>query len=934
MAELAQPVESLSPKPAAPFAYDAFLSYAHADKQVTTAIQKGLHRIGRRFGRLRALRVFRDDTNLEAAPDLWATITAALDSSRFMIVVLSPQAASSKWVDKEVAYWLERRGHETLMFVLAEGQLNWDAEHGRFNESSDAAPPALCVPGSPRAEPLYIDVSGDSPWDLGSLTFRDKVTALAAPIHGKPKDELEGDDRREQRRFRRLRAAAVAGLVMLTVTSVVAAVVAVAQRQQAIQHLREATVAKLTAEGSAILAGVSPGGDARALQELVASNAIVPNPVSILNAQITRFTTQKIVDISSAALDLAYSPDGSRVATAEADGTVRQWDTATGMPVGSPIKAHASPVTSVAYRSRETIVSTSGDGTLRLWNADTGEARNPNPASLGPLTSVAVSPDGSTIFTGGVDGNLRSWDPRNGQLRSTRQTFFGKNHQDPAPPVTDVAFDSSGTGVAVSSMGAACIFDAVTLVPRTPLMLTPPGRGGAPMNVYQSAISPDGHTMVEAGGSLQWSNADTGAAIRAIAGGNELLFYLGVAFSPDGRRVVTGRSDGAVQLWDKDSGVQLGPTLIGHTGEVHGVAFRPDGRQFATASSDGTLRLWDATAGIPSHGPDRDAVTVMFSPDGRRVAVAGSTAVQQWDVGSGQPLPPLTPNGGGGVYFRYVDGGRIITATRGGTVQAWDAATGQPVQQPVETRSQVGDGLGIPFVFSSDGNKLASGDISSGTVQLWDVKTGRALGQPMTAEKTLYGMEFSPDGRRLVAGYSDGGVRLWNVDTAQPDGPVMTTSNPFAIVALAFSRDGKVIAATHENGVIDLWDANTRKPLPNSPLLGHSGVVFGVAFGVGDQLATGGTDASLRLWDTSTGKPAAAPLTTPDGIAGVAVSPDGRLVAASNVDGTVRFWPAVADPSQLCDKLTSNMSRKQWRDWVSPDVGYIPACRELPIAPD
>jgi hypothetical protein len=78
--------------------YHAFLSYAHRDRQVTTAIQKGLHQIGRRFGQLRALRVFRDDTNLEASPDLWGKITDALDRSDrsdYMVVVLSPQAAAS-----------------------------------------------------------------------------------------------------------------------------------------------------------------------------------------------------------------------------------------------------------------------------------------------------------------------------------------------------------------------------------------------------------------------------------------------------------------------------------------------------------------------------------------------------------------------------------------------------------------------------------------------------------------------------------------------------------------------------------------------------------------------------------------------------------------------------------------------------------------------
>ncbi len=168
-------------------------------------------------------------------------------------------------------------------------------------------------------------MSEDAPWDLRDLAFRDKVTSLAAPIHGKPRDQLAGDVIREQRQFRRLRRAAIAGLVVLTVIAVVAAVVAVAQRQEAVRRLHDAVVAKLDAEEAAMLAGSTPGGDVRALQELLAANAIEANGVPILNAQIARFTTQKIVDTSSAVHQLAYSPDGSRIATAQFDGTVRHW---------------------------------------------------------------------------------------------------------------------------------------------------------------------------------------------------------------------------------------------------------------------------------------------------------------------------------------------------------------------------------------------------------------------------------------------------------------------------------------------------------------------------------------------------------------------------------------------------------------------------------
>ena len=261
MAEATRAVEPPAAGQAKPQDYDAFLSYTHRDRPVVSGIQKGLHRIGRRLGQLRALRVFRDDTDLMANPDLWERITDGLDRSRFLVVTLSPLAAQSHWVNKEVSYWLEHRGREQLLLVLADGQLQWDEASARFDpQASDAALPVLAEPGALPAEPLFIDVSEDAPWDFHAQVFREKITALAAPIHGKPKDQLASDDLREQRRYRRLRAGAIVGLVLLTVIAVVAAVIAVGQRQSAIRHEQEAIqqrnqaiALKLTSQGQAML---------------------------------------------------------------------------------------------------------------------------------------------------------------------------------------------------------------------------------------------------------------------------------------------------------------------------------------------------------------------------------------------------------------------------------------------------------------------------------------------------------------------------------------------------------------------------------------------------------------------------------------------------------------------------------------------------------
>lgn len=916
-----------------PHEYDAFLSYAHRDRQVTTAIQKGLHQIGRRVGQLRALRVFRDDTNLTASPDLWGKIVEALDRSGHMIVVLSPQAAASHWVNEEIGHWLGHRGCEQLMLVLAEGHLQWDEAGKRFDPTrSDAAPPVLTRPGSLPSEPLYVDVIDDAPWDLGSLTFRDKVTALAAPVHGKPKDQLAGDDLREQRRFRRLRAAAIAGLGLLTVLAVVAAGVAVVQRQEAVRRLHDAVAAKLNAQGAAMLAGLTPGGDERGLQELLAANAIQTNGVPILDAQIARFTTRKIIQTGSGTAGLALSPDGHRIATAQHDGTVRQWDSATGKAIGSPLKGHTGIVTAVAYTpDGQSIASTGDDMTLRLWNAATGAPLNVKPPRAIANEALAVSPDGTVLVTGGERGVIQLWDAHSAKLLKSV-----KVSDQPTRRIEDMRFDRSGNWFAVALQDNIVMYDTKTLTLRAPVIKVAPGYGAGPTQVYQIAISPDGHTIAAGADTLKLLNADDGQEIRSMSLGASRggSMAAAVAFSSDGNRIVTGRIDGAVQLWDTHTGEQLGQTLTGQTGKSTDVTFSPDGRQLATTSLDGTLRLWNADLGQPLSGPNPQLIKVAISPDGQRVGAFGNLAIQQWDTGTGHALPALTPQGAGFSAFAFVEGGRIVTAATDGTIQEWNAATGQTTQPPVRIDSPV---TNRRFFISGDGHTVAITDDDHAAAQLWSAVTGRALGQPMTVTNpinVLYDVTFSPDGRHLAVGYDDG-VRLWDTATSKLEQLISTLSATLhPVPAVAFSRDGAILAGAIADGTIQLWDASTRQQLPHSPLPHHTGFELGLAFGPGHQLASGGTDATLRLWDTASGAPTAAPLARPDTVTGVAISPDGRLAASTALDGTMQLTPAIADSDQLCDKLSTNMSHQQWRDWVSPGIDYIAVCRGLPVAPD
>ena len=197
--------------------YDAFVSYSHAkDKPIAAALQSVIQTLGKPWYRRRALRVFRDDTSLSATPQLWPSIEQALGNSRFLILLASPDAAASPWVNKEVAFWLDTRSADTLLIALTDGELAWDNAAGDFvRRERMPLPPALT--GRFAAEPKWVDLTAYRDGaDARDSRFIEAGADFAAAIHGMPKEDLLSQEVRQQRRALRLAWSAAGSLVILT----------------------------------------------------------------------------------------------------------------------------------------------------------------------------------------------------------------------------------------------------------------------------------------------------------------------------------------------------------------------------------------------------------------------------------------------------------------------------------------------------------------------------------------------------------------------------------------------------------------------------------------------------------------------------------------------------------------------------------------------
>lgn len=222
--------------------YDAFISYSHAsDRALAASLQSAIQRLGKPWYRRRALRLFRDDTSLSASPDLWSSIEYALQRSRFLILMASPEAAASPWVDREVAWWLDHRSPDTLLIALCDGELVWDPAAGKFVSSAAMpVPPTLQV--RLNDEPFWIELRS---YRKGARNrdsrFAHLAANFAATIHGVAKEDLLSEEVRQQRRALRLAGSAAVLLAVFLGLAAWQWQVARSQRDRAEHTLAAAT---------------------------------------------------------------------------------------------------------------------------------------------------------------------------------------------------------------------------------------------------------------------------------------------------------------------------------------------------------------------------------------------------------------------------------------------------------------------------------------------------------------------------------------------------------------------------------------------------------------------------------------------------------------------------------------------------------------------
>ena len=405
--------------------------------------------------------------------------------------------------------------------------------------------------------------------------------------------------------------------------------------------------------------------------------------------------------------------------------------------------------------------------------------------------------------------------------------------------------------------------------------------------VLSVAFSPDGKLL---------ATGDTNGEIcvRQVANGQQIFilkehtnWVTSVAFSPDSNLLASGSNDHSVKIWDVNTAECL-YTMQEHKNEVWSVVFSPDGKTLASGSDDCTMKLANVSTGecfqtLKEH--TSWVSSVAFSPDGQTIVTGNDdNTVRLWNITSGECFKILQGHGDG---VRSVsvspDGQTVASGSEDQTIRLWNINTGECLSVLHDHSKEV-----YSVAFSQNGKWIASGSFDA-MVKLWDISTSQCLKTFQGHSSWIFSIAFSPFSDLIASGSYEQTTKLWDVSTGQCLTTFQGSTNQ--VYSIAFDPERKTLISGSNDFSLRLWDINSGKCLKT--LHGHDAAIRSVAYSPdGKKLLSGSHDSTMRLWDINSGKCWKTLHGHNAAIHSVAYSPDGTKLLSGSEDQTIKLWDA------------------------------------------
>jgi WD40 repeat protein len=621
---------------------------------------------------------------------------------------------------------------------------------------------------------------------------------------------------------------------------------------------------------------------------------------------------QELTGHSAAVRSISISADGSRLASAGVDHTIRVWDlhsrgaTRQGSLV-KELRGHAGPVYAAVFSPLDanSLVSTGYDDRLRLWSIDLYQEQRVLPGlalrgHVGPVLSARFSADGQNIITASLDRTARKWNSRS----AIEETVYREGHSYLASRAT--FFPESRRLLTAGGDGTVRVWD---LDKQAELLVLP--RTG-----YRAAaaISPDERTILTGSsdvltdtarphGALVW-NAKTGEPMHKLVGAHKVPVTM-VAYGPKGAGPVlalTGDDNGVLQLWRAEDGVPVGPRVDRHGSPIVGAEFAADGRSLVTADAGGQVYRWDITdpANIQlahKFPPAQGILSIALLPNGCLLTGGTDGRLRLFEADGQEPIwsteSPATPR------QDFVSAEQPITEAISSIAVHWDADAEQAVVIALHSRrrsSETGGGTAeeeLVRVFEMDWPQQRFEEVFiAGAEGPINLRAKGAVG---------WFAAIAPGGREFVTIGRDE-ARLWD-----REGHELAAFRPHQDLTFAeFSHAGDLVVTASLDRSVRVWDAASGRPRMTldehtaGPLGGHGQPVNCAVFVPGDRyVLTGSEDGTVRQWDLSTMRVVQVISASPRGITRLAITQSGQQVIAVSRSGEGAIWSLAAPAAPL-----------------------------------